>query len=692
MKRLLKVFLWLAGLFVVLLILTVVGFKLFFPQEKAKAYAVEKGSELLGRSIAISEIDISLMGGLGLQLVDVTLANPAEWEGGEFLTAGNIDLKLQLWPLISGDVRVDRLIINKPRIQLTKQSDGGSNYTFEALEKKAPPGVAENLPPEAKTAGLAVSFDQFEIIDGELEYIDEQSGQRVIMRNLNLTTSLSNPRSGFYESTGNLTVESVEIKSKEPIPALTVELDYQADFSLKEMSLDLKKADLVLNGLSFAIRGELTNAGTALTSRTNVKAGSITVSDLFKLLPPGQLESIADFDVDGDFSLDVDLDYDELRTEAFVYAGSATLTNLTVKNRSYPGELRLLKAIVDFKPDNLRLNIEQGTFDGRPLKGHLVITEFDNPLVRGELAGSLDLAFIRPFLPKGTKHEITGMSNLDVKFSGRTNDASNFDFSGSLTISNGRYFSPMIPEPLERLELDAYFDTKTARINNLSGQMKSGSFSFNGRVNDLVPFLLSDSAESESAYLVIDGQFKGNLDLSFLTPYLPPKGNPVLGGEMDIDITLNGSTAKPERLVSLGRITVAGASYNDDLLAEPLESFDADLSITPDTITVVKMQAQFPSSDVSFIGKLIEPFPYLLPIKSLDRSMIKKPLFLFELTSRRFNVDKLFPEAAPGSGVNRSSLPADSVSVIILPDIDGRGIFSIDSMVYTKVEFSARQR
>ena len=71
-----------------------------------------------------------------------------------------------------------------------------------------------------------------------------------------------------------------------------------------------------------------------------------------------------------------------------------------------------------------------------------------------------------------------------------------------------------------------------------------------------------------------------------------------------------------------------------------------------------------------------------------DRSKLKKPMFLFELRSQHFDIDKLFPEATPGSGTNRAVAAPDSVSMIILPDIDGKGTFKIDTVVYSQVEFT----
>jgi hypothetical protein len=75
-------------------------------------------------------------------------------------------------------------------------------------------------------------------------------------------------------------------------------------------------------------------------------------------------------------------------------------------------------------------------------------------------------------------------------------------------------------------------------------------------------------------------------------------------------------------------------------------------------------------------------------MKNLDRSKMKKPMFLFTLSSHRFDSDKLFPEAVPGSGENRANKPVDSLPPIILPDIDGQGTFTVDTLVYSKVDLT----
>ena len=689
MKKLLKIILWLAGIFAGLLVLLIIGFKLFFPAEKVRLMAVKQGSEWLDRPVSISAIDLSLWGGLGLRLEGVLIGNPEGFQEGDLLRATDIDLKLELLPLITGKYRIDRLIVNSPNIKMIRTETGLNNYTFEKLEAQAPTEMTEVMPPEAKAAGLAVSFKRLEIVDGRLEYQDDSSAMRFTASGLSLSTSVENPNEGKFNSIGELTIDSLLLSSQSSLPSLQLGLKYQAAFDLSLGTLTIGEADLSVDELACQLNGVFHLGSEPFSGQLHLRSQGTAISDLLKTIPEEQKKPIAPIHFSGELDIETDLLFDNSLEKSFVYSGSLKLNGVSMVHDSVPGELQFKRAVLDFEPDNARLNIEDGLFDGRPIKGRLTVDNFSNPTISGELAGNLNLAFITPFLPEESKNQLAGLAGFDVVFSGRADDIEHVTFSGNLKISDGSFSSPDLPEPIDSLQFDAYFDNAVTRINNLSGRIPSGAFRFSGRVNDLLAYLLADSSVSMNRDLIVSGKFEGNLDLAFFQRYLPQEGHPQLSGQVNLNLTLNGTTAKPERMISVGELKISDAAYSDDFLPEKLTHFEAAMSLTPDTITVSKMTARFESSDVSFTGKLAEPFPYLLPIQSLDRSHIRKPLFLFQLSSRRFDIDRLFPEAAPGTGVNRAALPQDSVSLILLPDIDGKGVFSIDTVIYSQVEFTA---
>ncbi len=688
MKKLLKILGWTVAVLIVLLIMLAVGLKLFFPVEKAKALAIERGSKMLGRPIGVEDVSVSLWGGLGIELKTVTVGSPPSMKAGNLLAADVVDLKLQILPLLSSKYRVDKLVIDNPHIVMIKRIDGTNNYTFTFPEKAAPQAPTEKLAPETKAAAAAVSFERLEINGGSLDYLDDSSHIQIHLKGLDLSTALKNPRRDFYESSGRVTVDSVLIATEKPLPSLSCELHYRAAYEVAQGYLSVKEAQLAVNKLALTLTGDLTYTDSSFKARAGIKSGTISVKDLFSLLPKDQLAELGDFSIGGDFSLDVNLEYDNSRKEPISYAGTAVISDMTMSKKDLAGQLQLREALVDFKPDNVRMNIEEGTFDGQPLKGHLVVDNFDDPIVNGALTGRFDLAYLKPFLPAKDNHELSGKTDFDIKVSGRAKDAKNLDFSGSLLIPEGSYNSKLLPEPIESFSLDVYFDNTITRIKKLSARISSGRVDLSGRIVNLVPFMMTETQQAKQIPVSLDAHVGGQLDLAMFSPFMPPVGNPELKGTININLDVTGDATDIATLKPRGELSITNASFTDSLLPEPIQYFEANMRMGPDTIAVNDMVVKFESSDVTFSGKLIDPLPYLLPIESVDRSKLKKPQFVFMLTSHRFDTDRLFPEAVPGSGTNRAALPADSVPPLILPDIDGQGNFKIDTLVYSQVEFT----
>jgi uncharacterized protein involved in outer membrane biogenesis len=163
-KKLRKILLWTLGVLAGLLLLLVVGFRLFFPVEKAKAYALAQATEQLGRPVAIESVNLSFSGGLGLRLGGVEVGNPDGFAGDPFLTTDNIDFMVAIGPLLKGQIRGHSLIINRPVITAGKLADGSDNFTFTPAAESAtsdPAAAAENAAP------VSASIDRIEINDGQ---------------------------------------------------------------------------------------------------------------------------------------------------------------------------------------------------------------------------------------------------------------------------------------------------------------------------------------------------------------------------------------------------------------------------------------------------------------------------------------------------------------------------------------------
>ena len=124
MKKLPKKLVWTLGVILGLVLVIVVGVRLLFPADKVKEMAVDLASEQLGREVTVAEAGVSLSGGLGVRLKGVAVANPPGFSGAPMFAAEEIDLKLELRPLLQREFQVKRLVVGRPH----KRASGSDGF------------------------------------------------------------------------------------------------------------------------------------------------------------------------------------------------------------------------------------------------------------------------------------------------------------------------------------------------------------------------------------------------------------------------------------------------------------------------------------------------------------------------------------------------------------------------------------
>lgn len=689
MRKLLKILFWALGIFFGLIILLIVSFKLFFPVEKAKTYAVEKAEDFLDRDVSIETIDMSIWGGLGLQLVDVKVSNPEGFGEDHFLIADNIDAKVQFWPLLTGKLRIDRFILNNPEIKLRKLKDGSNNFTFVIKDSAVTKAIPKDIPKESVPAAAAISFERFEINDGLLLYTDDSSNMNMRLAGLRFRSALQNPQKYVYQSTGGLSVDSLTYRGDETWPPMTIDMNYAAVLDLERQQLTIQKSHFDLNQIKLSIEGELLDLRNEMNGRVSIRGDQILAEQVLMILPASKRKYIDEYSILGKFDLDIDIEYDKRKEIPLYYGGTINLTDVTMKYADIKGVFRFKQALIDFKPDNLRVNIEGGTFNNQPFKGHLVLNNFDDPFINGDITGATDIAIFQPLLAKNGNLKVAGNSNIDLRFSGKIKDKANLKYSGNLSMAGGKFSADYLPEPIDNLVLDLFFDNEVTNVRKISAKSKSASVNFTGRFEHVLNYYLADSVDRPKMKKpLITGNLDGKGNLALINKYLTEKRGGEMAGNIEFNLQVNGSPVNLSELKQHGSISISAASLKDTLLPEPIQNLSARFTVVADTFKVDSMAVQFVSSDFSLKGRVVRPVPYFLTYLGVIDGEPLKPLFELNVKSRRFDVDKMFPEAVPGSeAVNEQAIATTEPSMVI-PDMNGTGIFTIDTLIYSKIDFS----
>lgn len=211
------------------------------PTEALKAQAIAAVRAQTGRELSIAgPARLTFYPGLGVTLGQVSLSAPPEMGGAPMLTMESLDVTLKTLPLFRREVAIDRLVLNKPALELRVDAQGRKSWEMAKvgvvgatrLARAAQSSALDADASEAAivvaanaTRGAAASLDgrsplaelalgDVRVVDGSVRYLDERTGVRHQADAVNLKlalTSIASPLTAagsFAWSGETVTLES----------------------------------------------------------------------------------------------------------------------------------------------------------------------------------------------------------------------------------------------------------------------------------------------------------------------------------------------------------------------------------------------------------------------------------------------------------------------------------------------------
>ncbi|MGD1880593.1 MAG: AsmA family protein [Kiloniellaceae bacterium] len=188
---------------VVALLVAVVVVVSFIPLDRYKGEIQARVKEQTGRDLRIDgDISLSLFPPVAISVENVGFANAPGASTAEMATIDRLDVALQILPLLSGEVAIDRFILEKPVINLEVDAEGKPNWQLETAGSAAAPSGESGSGSGSGSGGEAASVSELRLgdvrlVDGTLNYLDRQSGQQMTVSEVNMELSLPSLSSPF---------------------------------------------------------------------------------------------------------------------------------------------------------------------------------------------------------------------------------------------------------------------------------------------------------------------------------------------------------------------------------------------------------------------------------------------------------------------------------------------------------------
>jgi AsmA protein len=186
--RALKWFILVLGALIVLVIAALVIIPNFVDVQRFKPEIEKRVSEATGRPFTIDgNLNLSLFPWAGLAFSDLHLGNPKGFESKDFVKIRTFEVRVKLLPLISREVQVKRFVVEGLRVVMEKTKNGRGNW--EGLMKTsgaAKPVEKDKAPSEGGLPIKALAVGEFAVRDASLLYMDDATGERKEVSDVNL--------------------------------------------------------------------------------------------------------------------------------------------------------------------------------------------------------------------------------------------------------------------------------------------------------------------------------------------------------------------------------------------------------------------------------------------------------------------------------------------------------------------------
>lgn len=144
---------WITSGAIVLVLLIGLIAPLFINVDKFRPRIAAAIEAQTGRQVTLGEIHARLLPSAHVIVDGFTISNPKDFAAGQLLTADQIRGGLTLTALLGGDIHVTSLKLVRPKLVLTQDELGRTNYTFPSQN-----GTANSAGAAAKSSGSSSEF------------------------------------------------------------------------------------------------------------------------------------------------------------------------------------------------------------------------------------------------------------------------------------------------------------------------------------------------------------------------------------------------------------------------------------------------------------------------------------------------------------------------------------------------------
>jgi AsmA protein len=618
-KKGLKILIGVIAGIIILLVLATVVVKIIFTKEKLLSLLIPKIETALKRKVGIEDVSVSIWGGLGVDVKGMKVLNPPGFVHAELFKFDQFSVRVKFFPLLRKRIEVRKLILESPEINLEKNREGISN--FEDLIKG-----------EGGRIFLPVAFDQLEIKNGTILYLDSKDQKKIVLHKFEQSARLSlDEKMENAQATGKITVDQIELSLpdyKGTLPPLTFSLEHDINLNMPQDRLDIASLKIGIAKISMDVKGTVEKLSTIPSLNLVIQSNEIPLADLFASLPKEESSPLNQLTTSGALKISSSFQGEIKGKLPPQIQGKITFQNVKVDFVQVPQSFSMPYGEINFDNRSLNFFTSQAKLGESPMELKLVVDNFSDPNVTSELKAKFNLAVLGGFVRMPEKTSLAGDADINVKASGKIKKptgavgAERMNFSGQMQLRKVEASTPALGVPIQNLNADISFQKGDVDIPNLGLSLGKSSLNLQGELYGVIPYFLFKQEKKPLFNFSLNSPL---MDLDEIFPTSPEQEGKT-----------EEKSARSDTIIPLPDINVTGQISIQKAIFRKIELTDlsAKLEVTDGVLRleniVTKVYSGSVGGNVACDLKDIEHIPYNI---DLTANQIEANDFLSRFTS-----------------------------------------------------------
>ena len=283
-------------------------------------------------------------------------------------------------------------------------------------------------------------------------------------------------------------------------------------------SYTINKSSLQVGKLELVTTGNITEQKDGNKILLTIQSERAGLKELLSLLPKEYTKKIDQFTFNGkiNFKATVNGLIAKLKSPLIKAEFSSDNTSLKPINSDFIlKQIRFKGFYTNRKSDSnpisyLSISQVSATLENQPLSGNISVNNLANPMVNGNIAGTINLKTLSAFYKPDTIASMSGNAKINLQFEGQPGNAAAYTSSGTMNMQHVSFTIKEKAAVFEEFNGLFAFDGNRFKINNLTGHAAGSDFKINGSIDNFFSFffqknqVLTGRAELSSRNIDLD--------------------------------------------------------------------------------------------------------------------------------------------------------------------------------------------